>query len=314
MPPESHPSYHLWLTLDQELMRRKVDGWTLAVPPDTDSVLAVAAFAAAFRATHGAVSARVNLVLDKRVADAAEAYAGQITQTLVHPDLSASLLDALGELGRFRPNTPFLADVTRCADGRLGAFFGHRGVDGDDLWRYVLHLPWSAPAQAPDDDDAGREAGRAAFAAARLPPGRTALLCRNPEDFFAAPTGPVWSEAHWSRLAERLAAAGWAVASLNRPGVAPVAGTFPVAAPIRSLNAFVGAAGWAISGCRGLARLLRRALAARTLLYPDVAHLSGLMSAGPSDAPEIDDALIPTDATPEEFAARIVGGRRPAAV
>lgn len=299
---EANPAYHTWLALDAELARRDIRGWIVVLPPGPGAVFAACSLLPAFRRAHAGTHPTVNLVVDTASAGVAELFAPYIDQTLVHPGLSAAILDAVGLLSRFRPGTPFLADPARYADGRLGQFLGHAGVDALDIWRYVLHLPWSADPVAPIVKPEHAEQAVRRFAAAGLPAGRTLVLV--PE----GRPGVVWPAGHWEALARRAADAGWTVCTAVATGGGPVAGTIPVALPASEAIPFAERAGWCVAASGGAGEVLVGAAVRRTVLHADLAGLKGFTAAGPWPGPEPVDLLLPPDGPAGAFADQILDG------
>lgn len=297
---EANPAHHAWLTLQVELARRDIRGWVLALPPDARSVAVACSLLGAFVQAHGRLDGSVNLLVAGPFADIAELWPGRATRTLVHPGVAGGLLDDLSLFSRFAPGGVFVADPFRCGDGRLDAFLGHAGVDIVDLWRYALHLPWSAEPEPPRPSPAHVERAEARLAALGTPAGRTAVLCPELDR-------PV---AHWAALAERLRRDGWAVAVRAPDGAsddwsaeaASALGGAPVIPiPLAELIPFCARAGRAVAE-GGPGYLARHIPAPVTIVHPDLRSLAGHVASPPwAGAGPCEVAAPPTDGA-EAFA------------
>lgn len=271
---EANPAYHAWITLDAELQRRGIAGWLLALPPEPGAAFLAASLIPAFRAVHGKLSNRVNLVIDRSVAGMIDLFPAAVDQTLVHPDLSPGLLDDLTLFSRFRPGSLFVADPDRHGDGRLSSFLGCGGIVPLDLWRYVLHLPWSVEPVVPVVSAGTRDAAAARFEAAGLPRGRTCALMETGDDL--------------ERLAAGLRAEGWTPCVPRPPAGrgasdAPpsVAGLPVVELGWAELIPFCGIAGAVVAGRGGWCEVLGHADCRRVFIHRDAASLKAHVATPP---------------------------------
>lgn len=302
---EAHPAFHLWNALDSDLARRGLHGWTLVVAPDPASIFAVASLAPMFRHVHGKVHDQINLVVQAGMADVLELFASYISNTLVHPNLTPGLLDAIGGIGLFRPGSPYLADLRRHGDGRISSFLGHAGVEALDLWRYVLHLPWGAEAAPPTVPTERLEQAAERFTVLGLPAGRTAVMLRG--------EAAGWPETHWQAAARQLEVAGFTPCAVARPGLAPVAGTVGAEINGAELIPFCTRAGLVITADTGWTDIVLHAGCRRVVLHPDLDSLRKHTPA-PASAPPPSDLLLPVRLEADEFAVRVAaaaGGAAP---
>lgn len=282
MNNEADPAYHAWAILDAELRRREVSGWILILPTDPGGVFQAASLLPAFRAAHGKAAARISVAADRSVAGILDLFSQHIDQTLMHPALTAGLLNDLTLFSRFRPGDPFVADPDRHGDGRLAAFLGCGGVTSLDLWRYVLHLPWQAEPVAPTISAERRAAAAAGFAATGLPVGRTCVLSG-----LGAATAAV---------AARLRADGREVCVARTPGaVADPAEGATVNVDWAELIPFCETAGAVVAQADGRCEILKYAACPRVFLHADPAGLRRRVASPPWASPAPADVLAGDD-------------------